>query len=245
MCSLHNFFFLPFRGSQPSFDFENEKGYGPGVDREAWEMIAGDLVLPYPPPPPPQQQQQSTTAAATTGGAQAGDTAGAAPATSAPAATKGDDMDSEPFFVPVDGGMSSYCPRDLRGEGWKAGAAGGGGSAATMRGQLEMEKDLQDFELLGIVIGANLGWNKVRERRKGARGEGKCSVGSLTTPSFGICHSNVDDMKILLPLLFLRSEQRKQPTCVGTILRSVNIEGCGRWTWYCRAYIQSLFPSLF
>lgn len=112
-------------------------------------MIAGDLVLPFPPPPPVTASTSAAAAAATTPGS--------------------DGKSIEAFFVPVEEGMSSYCPRDLRGGGEGSGAAGaagvggGGGDVAAeaMQARLEREKDLQAFELLGMVIGANLGWNKV------------------------------------------------------------------------------------
>ena len=45
------------------------------------------------------------------------------------------------FFVPVDSGIQSYCPRDLSDKG--------------------DEEDLRMFELLGFIIGASLVWNKV------------------------------------------------------------------------------------
>lgn len=138
-------FIVLSRVHQPAFTFDKEAGYGQGVEREAWEMIAGDLVLPFPPPPPQQQQQQQQLTAAT----EAVTGAGAA-------ATNGVDgaKRNEAFFVPVDEGMSSYCPRDLR-----CGERGSGGAAQQDR--REREKDLRAFELLGILIGANLAWNKV------------------------------------------------------------------------------------
>jgi len=60
--------------------------------------------------------------------------------------------------------MSSYCPRDLRGGGELGGVRVGGSgddAAAAMQRRREKEEDLERFELLGMVIGANLSWNKV------------------------------------------------------------------------------------
>eukprot|EP00903_Cladosiphon_okamuranus_P014905 g13802.t1 len=154
----------------PSFIFEGEAGYGQGVDREGWEMIAGDIVLPSPPPP----LHPATVAR---GAPVAGPTA-----TPAAASPTGNGEITEAYFVQVDEGMSSYCPRDLRGggeepaaagdagvgrgssgNGGNGGGAGDGGDAAVkaMRGRVEREKDLQAFELLGMVIGATICWNKV------------------------------------------------------------------------------------
>lgn len=133
--------FSSLRSNRPSFDFLGEAGYGQGVDREAWEMIAGDLVLPFPPATPPlpsrqeQNQQQDTE-----------DVNG-----------EQNKKERQAFFVPVDEGMSSYCPRALHGGREEAGAGDGG----AMRSRQERDKDLQAFELLGIVIGAHLSWDKV------------------------------------------------------------------------------------
>lgn len=135
------------RARQPSFHFDQEAGYGPGVDREAWESIAEDLVVPVPPSPSPSSWETPGSASRGREGV----------------------AESEAFFVPVDGGMASYCPRDLRGggrgEAGVGGSGGGGGGcrrAAIGKGWREEEEDLRVFELLGIIIGANLGWNKVR-----------------------------------------------------------------------------------
>ncbi|CAN0029115.1 unnamed protein product [Scytosiphon promiscuus] len=136
------------RINRPSFDFLGEAGYGQGVDREAWEMIAGDLVLPFPPtsppgepPLPPQQQEQPQEIEVLDG--------------------DHPEKQSEAFFIPVEEGMSSYCPRGLSGDRGDARAGGDVGGGSTMRGQREREKDLQAFELLGIVVGAHLSWDKV------------------------------------------------------------------------------------
>ncbi|CAM9839833.1 unnamed protein product, partial [Ectocarpus sp. 12 AP-2014] len=134
------------RVHQPAFTFDKEAGYGQGVEREAWEMIAADLVLPFPPPPPQQQQQQQQQLTAAT---EAVSGAGAAATNGVDGATK-----KEAFFVPVDEGMSSYCPRDLR-------SGEGGGGEAALQGWRDRDKDLEAFELVGILIGANLAWNKV------------------------------------------------------------------------------------
>ncbi|CAM9232298.1 unnamed protein product [Ectocarpus sp. 4 AP-2014] len=89
------------------------------------------------------QQQQLTAATEAVSGA------GAAATNGVDGATK-----NEAFFVRVDEGMSSYCPRDLR-------CGAGGVGEAALQGRRERDKDLKAFELLGILIGANLAWNKV------------------------------------------------------------------------------------
>eukprot|EP00752_Nemacystus_decipiens_P016811 g15043.t1 len=142
------------RINRPSFNFEGEAGHGPGVDREGWEMVAGDLVLPCP-------RRAASQALGVPGAAKV-----AAPATPS---SDGDNLPA--FFVLVDEGMSSYCPRDLRGGGHESeaaravggGGAGGDGDAAVeaMEGRVQREEDLQAFELLGMVIGFNLAQNKV------------------------------------------------------------------------------------
>ncbi|CAM9133251.1 unnamed protein product [Ectocarpus sp. 8 AP-2014] len=91
-----------------------------------------------------QGQQQQFTAAT-----EAVSEAGAAATKRVDGPTK-----NEAFFVPVDEGMSSYCPRDLR-------CGEGGVGEAALQGRRERDKDLEAFELLGILIGANLAWNKV------------------------------------------------------------------------------------
>lgn len=143
--SLFSFILVLLRSNRPSFNFLGEAGYGQGVDREAWEMIAGDLVLPFPPPSPPlplpQHQKQEPDVEEVSG--------------------RHSEKRREAFFVPVEEGMSSYCPRFLHGNGEGTGAGGGGSGGGAMQIRQEREKDLQAFEMLGIVIGAHLSWDKV------------------------------------------------------------------------------------
>lgn len=243
-----------------SFSFLGEPGYGPGVDREAWEMIAEDLVRSQPPSSltpsataklpaaAPQQLLRESTAATLQmqsptscnavaacspsstidcgwGGASSvidltsidagadfakhkeqhyggvaestmtvpngADAVEIVPA-AAMAATqigKGSmptnrnrgSSRGKAYFVPVDGSMSSYCPRDLvcestvngrvassgkdsAGDGdsavaWRA--KGGGGADRVGKGDAYMD-DLKAFEFIGVIIGANLAWEKVR-----------------------------------------------------------------------------------
>lgn len=120
-------------------------------------MIAGDLVLPYPPPSPAPPPHAPTLSAAEN------------------APSGADENRNKAFFVPVEEGMSSYCPRDLRGgdepsgsgagvgSNGDGGCGSGGGETAAMQRRREKEEDLERFELLGMVIGANLSWNKVRK----------------------------------------------------------------------------------
>lgn len=85
------------------------------------------------------------------------------------------------YSVPVDGAMSSYYPRDLVCESTGVGAAssnqgspgdavlavawrarGGGGAGRARRGDVDMD-DLKAYEIIGIIIGANLAREKVRK----------------------------------------------------------------------------------
>lgn len=71
------------------------------------------------------------------------------------------------YFVPVDSGMSSYCPRDLMTSRVESAAnlsaAGGDRREECREGTGQEDDDLRAFEMVGILIGANLGWNKASQ----------------------------------------------------------------------------------
>lgn len=87
---------------------------------------------------------------------------------------RGDGRPGKAYFVPVEDGMSSYCPRDLVHETAEGTAAAGTsavaggrrkdglGSRRARRGDVDVD-DLRAFEFIGIMIGANLIQREVRK----------------------------------------------------------------------------------
>lgn len=170
LCPPH---WYPFpRIYEPSFTFYGEAGYGPGVDREAWEAIAEDLVRPFPQLVPASNSMVTleTVRGTSTGAPNASDSN---PSGSIDSGESGwswspqkIDEAKEAFFIPVVGGMSSYCPRGVR--PFRANGDQSVETCKEVRGadrrrRVDHEPNaLDDFELLGLVLGATLKWNKVR-----------------------------------------------------------------------------------
>lgn len=159
--------------------FYGEAGYGPGVDREAWEAIAEDLVRPSPQhaPAPNPMGRVETVEGTSTEDPSASDSdlsenvdSGGSGRPWSPQKT---DEAKEAFFIPVVGGMSSYCPRGVR--PFRANGDHAAETPKKVRGtdrrrKVDQEPDALDaFELLGLVVGATLKWNKVRGASSTAR----------------------------------------------------------------------------
>lgn len=183
---------------RPSFLFQGEAGYGPGVDSEAWEMIARDIVGPSTSSTPNTSSLDETSAQKSLGTSASAQGAAAVPNSQSYAFEEevvvieggsgsgkiGIGKRSKPYFVPVDEGLSSYCPRDLRDGGdvdsgtgdVEEERMGGSGSRVAMgtggdgSGKMtryhecwrEHDEDLRAFELVGLMIGASVVRNKVR-----------------------------------------------------------------------------------
>lgn len=164
---------------EPSFAFYGEAGYGPGVDREAWEAIAEDLVRPFPQHVPASNSmgRVATVKGTSTGAPNASDSDPSGSIDSGesgwPWSPQKIDEAKEAFFIPVVGGMSSYCPRGVqpfRANGDQSVETSEKVRGTDRRRKVDQEPNaLDDFELLGLVLGATLKWNKVRGASSTAR----------------------------------------------------------------------------